>query len=48
MRLNNITQATFLIHQLAVDYLTLKEIPLKIEDRKTQENKSTKTDNDEN
>lgn len=47
MRLKNSTQATFLIHQLAVEYLTLKEIPLKVEDRKMQENKSAKTEKDE-
>lgn len=47
MRLNNITQATFLIHQLAVEYLDIKEIPLKIEDRKTQETKVIKTNKDE-
>lgn len=33
MKAKNKTQATFILHQLAVDYLTLKEIPLKLEDR---------------
>jgi hypothetical protein len=33
MRNKNKTQATFLLHQLAVEYLVLKEIPLKVEDR---------------
>jgi hypothetical protein len=45
MRLKNITQATFLMHQLAVEYLTLKEIPLKIEDRKKEEIKNEKDEN---
>jgi hypothetical protein len=42
MKAKNKTQATFLLHQLAVDYLTLKEIPLKLEDRKLIENKNEK------
>ncbi len=45
MRLKNITQATFLMHQLAVEYLTLKGIPLKIEDRKKEEIKNEKDEN---
>ena len=42
MKAKNKTQATFLLHQLAVDYLTLKEIPLKLEDRKPIEVKDEK------
>lgn len=42
MRNENKTQATFILHQLAVDYLNLKEIPLKLEDRKPVENESIK------
>ena len=42
MKNKNKTQATFILHQLAVDYLNLKEIPLKVEDRK-----SSKVGNDE-
>ncbi len=47
IRIKNITQATFLMHQLAVEYLTLKEIPLKKEDRKIEEHKTPKTEKDE-
>ena len=35
MKAQNKTQATFLLHQLAIEFLELKEIPLKPEDRKT-------------
>lgn len=48
IQVKNITQATFLIHQLAVEYLTLKEIPLKIEDREIKEIKATETKKNEN
>lgn len=34
MESKNKTQITFVLHQLAVEYLNLKEIPLKVEDRK--------------
>jgi hypothetical protein len=37
MKAKNKTQAAFILHQLALDYLTLKEIPLKLEDRKPLE-----------
>ena len=42
MRNKNKTQATFILHQLAVDYLNLKEIPLKVEDRKPIDNQVIK------
>ena len=42
MKAKNKTQATFLLHQLAVEFLTLKEIPLKLEDRKPMEEKDEK------
>jgi len=37
MKNKNKTQATFLLNQLAVDFLTLKEIPLQPEDRESNE-----------
>ncbi|MFC4739074.1 hypothetical protein ACFO3U_03620 [Flavobacterium ponti] len=48
MKVKNKTQATFLIHQLAVEFLELKEIPLKPEDRKSSEVEQIKEDKDEN
>ncbi len=42
MKNKNKTQATFILHQLAVDYLNIKEIPLKKEDRKPIEVKDEK------
>ena len=47
LRIKNKTQATFILHQLAVDYLILKEIPLKIEDRKEYLSQQIKEDKDE-
>lgn len=47
MKAKNKTRATFLLHQLAVDFLNLKEIPLKVEDRKENPSQQTKEDKDE-
>lgn len=47
MKIKNKTQATFLIHQLAVEFLELKEIPLNPEDRKPIEIKQYNKENDE-
>jgi hypothetical protein len=47
MKVKNKTQAAFLIHQLAVDFLILKDIPLKIEDRKEYLSQQIKEDKDE-
>lgn len=48
MKAKNKTQATFLIHQLAVEYLQLKEIPLKPEDRISTNPEKTNLKKDEN
>lgn len=47
MKDKNKTQATFILNQLAVEFLTLKEIPLKPEERETYREGTLKEEKDE-
>ena len=47
MRDKNKTRATFLLHQLAVEFLELKQIPLNPQDRKENQSQQIKEDKDE-